>query len=96
MPCPTCQIENTKSLSVQAIAHIGLTVSDLQHATNFWQQVLGFTLEGTAEGSGSLLAETTDVAGAHSKLAFIALPHSDRSASGRPHHHLCSLLRAPT
>ncbi|WP_425557415.1 VOC family protein [Deinococcus aluminii] len=96
--CPArhANIENTKSPSVRAIAHIGLTVSDLQHATNFWQQVLGFMLEGTAAGSGSLLAETTGVAGAHSKLALIALPHSDRSAPGRPYHRLCALPRAPT
>ncbi|WP_189008652.1 VOC family protein [Deinococcus roseus] len=41
--------QQTKPAGVLAFAHVGLTVSDLQHTIDFWQQVLGFTLQGTTD-----------------------------------------------
>lgn len=58
--------------TVEAIAHVAIAVSDLQHHINFWQQVLGFELEGVAEVSGSLPEDETGVPGLRSKLAMLS------------------------
>lgn len=47
-------------------------MSDLEHQIQFWQQVMGFTLEGTAEVGGTLPEEETGVPGLRSKLAMLS------------------------
>ncbi|GGJ42911.1 VOC family protein [Deinococcus roseus] len=63
--------EQTHPAGVQAFAHVGITVSDLQHTIDFWQQVLGFTLQGTTEVGGPLAEDVTGVPGIRSKVAFL-------------------------
>jgi hypothetical protein len=41
----------------------------LQHQIDFWQQVLGFKLDGTAEVGGTLPEDETGVPGIRSKIA---------------------------
>jgi catechol 2,3-dioxygenase-like lactoylglutathione lyase family enzyme len=55
--------------NVQGIVHVAIAVSDLQNHIGFWQQVLGFKLDGTAEVSGSLPEDETGVPGIRSKIA---------------------------
>ena len=61
--------QHTQAQNVQGIVHIAIAVSDLPHQTEFWQQVLGFKLDGTAEISGSLPEDETGVPGIRSKIA---------------------------
>lgn len=63
--------EDTKFQRVQAIVHVAIAVSNLEQAIGFWQQVLGFTLDGTAEVGGSLPENETGVAGIRSKIAML-------------------------
>lgn len=65
------QPEHSKTVGVQAFAHVGITVSDLQHTIDFWQQVLGFTLQGIVEVGGPLAEDVTGVQGIRSKVAFL-------------------------
>lgn len=55
--------------NVLGIVHIAIAVSDLHHQIGFWQQVLGFTLDGTAEVGGSLPEDETGVPGLRSRIA---------------------------
>ncbi|WP_412027612.1 VOC family protein [Deinococcus yunweiensis] len=55
--------------NVLGIVHIAIAVSDLPHQIGFWQQVLGFTLDGTAEVGGSLPEDETGVPGLRSRIA---------------------------
>ncbi len=61
--------QSTQSQNVLGIVHIAIAVSDLQHHIDFWQQVLGFKLDGTAEVSGTLPEDETGVPGIRSKIA---------------------------
>lgn len=61
----------TPAQNVLGIVHTAIAVSDLQHQLGFWQQVLGFTLEGTAEIGGSLPEDETGVPGIRSKIAML-------------------------
>ena len=61
--------QSTQSQSVLGIVHIAIAVSDLQHHIEFWQHVLGFKLDGTAEVSGRLPEDETGVPGIRSKIA---------------------------
>jgi catechol 2,3-dioxygenase-like lactoylglutathione lyase family enzyme len=63
---------NTQTPKVLSIVHVAIAVSDLQHQVDFWQQVLGFKLEGRAEISGSLPEEETGVPGLCSKIAMLS------------------------
>ncbi|SMB82939.1 VOC family protein [Deinococcus hopiensis] len=58
--------------NVLEIVHTAIAVSDLQHQIDFWQQVLGFTLEGKAEIGGSLPEDETGVPGIRSKIAMLS------------------------
>jgi catechol 2,3-dioxygenase-like lactoylglutathione lyase family enzyme len=55
--------QTTQPQNVLGIVHIAIAVSDLQHHIGFWQQVLGFKLDGTAEVGGSLPEDETGVPG---------------------------------
>ena len=68
---PDMQPEHIRPGGVQAFAHVGITASDLQHTIDFWQQVMGFTLEGTTEVDGPLAEDLTGVPGIRSKIAFL-------------------------
>jgi catechol 2,3-dioxygenase-like lactoylglutathione lyase family enzyme len=63
--------QNAQTRNVVGIVHTAIAVSDLQHQIDFWQQVLGFTLEGTAEIGGSLPEDETGVPGIRSRIALL-------------------------
>lgn len=54
------------------IAHVAIAVSNIQVQADFWQQVLGFTLQGMAEIGGSLPEDETGVPGIRSKIAMVS------------------------
>ena len=41
--------QTTPAQNVLSIVHTAIAVSDLEHQLGYWQGVLGFRLEGTAE-----------------------------------------------
>ena len=57
---------------VLSVAHVAIAVSDVQYQAEFWQQVLGFNLEGIAEIGGSLPEDETGVPGIRSKIAMLS------------------------
>jgi catechol 2,3-dioxygenase-like lactoylglutathione lyase family enzyme len=61
--------QNVQSQNVLGIVHVAIAVSDLQQHIEFWQQVLGFKLDGTAEVGGALPEDETGVPGIRSKIA---------------------------
>ena len=61
----------TPAQKVLGIVHTAIAVSDLAHQIEFWQQVLGFRLEGTAEIGGPLPEDETGVPGIRSKIAML-------------------------
>jgi catechol 2,3-dioxygenase-like lactoylglutathione lyase family enzyme len=61
--------QNNQPQNVLGVVHVAIAVSDLQHHIDFWQQVLGFKLDGTAEVGGSLAEDETGVPGMRSKIA---------------------------
>jgi catechol 2,3-dioxygenase-like lactoylglutathione lyase family enzyme len=61
--------QNTQVQNVLGIVHVAIAVSDLQQQIDFFQQVLGFKLDGTAEVSGQLPEDETGVPGIRSKVA---------------------------
>ena len=63
--------ESKGGSSVQGFVHVGIAVSDLQHQMDFWQQVMGFKLDGVTEVSGSLPEDETGVPGLRSKIAML-------------------------
>ena len=67
MPTPSAPARN-----VLGVVHTAIAVSDLQHQLDFWQEVLGFKLEGTAEIGGSLPEDETGVPGIRSKIAILS------------------------
>ena len=64
--------QNTQAPQVLSIVHVAIAVSDVQHQVDFWQQVLGFTLEGMAEVGGPLPEDETGVPGLRSKIAMLS------------------------
>ena len=64
----------TKSFRIIAADHTGITVSNLERALEFWQNVLGFELSHRAHQTGDLAREITGVAGAEIKLAVVKAP----------------------
>ncbi|WP_424949882.1 VOC family protein [Deinococcus sp.] len=55
--------------NVLNIVHVAIAVSDLQQQLGYWQGVLGFRLDGTAEVGGTLPEDETGVPGIRSKIA---------------------------
>jgi catechol 2,3-dioxygenase-like lactoylglutathione lyase family enzyme len=59
---------------VIAADHTGITVSNLEHSLEFWQNVLGFEFSHRAHQTSELASEITGVAGAEIKLAVVKAP----------------------
>src|SRR4030088_223192 len=57
-----------------AADHTGITVSNLERALEFWQNVLGFEFSHRAHQTGEMASEITGVAGAEIKLAVVKTP----------------------
>lgn len=60
---------------VSGIAHVGLTVPDLDAALRMWRDGLGFTVERTFELDDDVVRRTTGVDGARARVAVVALGH---------------------
>ena len=54
--------------------HTGITVSNLERALEFWQNVLGFEFSHRAHQSGEMVEQITGVKGAELKLAVVKAP----------------------
>src|SRR5437879_2230215 len=65
---------SSASFRIIAADHTGITVSNLERALEFWQNVLGFELSHRAHQTGEMAAEITGVAGAEIKLAVVKAP----------------------
>jgi catechol 2,3-dioxygenase-like lactoylglutathione lyase family enzyme len=57
-----------------AADHTGITVSNLERALDFWQNVLGFELSHRTHQTGDLAAEITGVPSAEISLAVVKAP----------------------
>ena len=57
---------------VNAVAHTGITVRDLEASISFWRDVLGFELQHRLELSGQFAEQITGVADAHILLAVLS------------------------
>src|SRR6266567_3602229 len=62
------------SFRIIAADHTGITVSNLERALEFWQNVLGFEFSHRAHQSGEMAEEITGVKGAELKLAVVKAP----------------------
>jgi catechol 2,3-dioxygenase-like lactoylglutathione lyase family enzyme len=62
---------NTTPFHIIAADHTGITVSNLELALAFWQDVLGFELSHCAHHAGDLASEVTGVPGAEISLAVL-------------------------
>src|SRR5438876_1115336 len=63
-----------RKFKVIAADHTGITVSNLERALEFWQNVLGFELSHRTYQTGEMASEITGVAGAEIKLAVVKAP----------------------
>ena len=61
--------QSAPAQNVLGAVHVAIAVSDLQHHIGFWQEVLGFKLDGTAEVGGPLPEDETGVPGLRSRIA---------------------------
>ena len=59
---------------ITAADHTGTTVSNLERALEFWQNVLGFEFSHRAHQSGEMVEQITGVKGAELKLAVAKAP----------------------
>lgn len=64
--------QKTQTPTVLGIAHVAIAVSDVQRQVEFWQQVLGFELQGMADVGGALPEEETGVPGIRSRIALLS------------------------
>jgi glyoxylase I family protein len=62
------------SFRIIAADHTGITVSNLERALDFWQNVLGFEFSHRAHQTSEMASEITGVAGAEIKLAVVKAP----------------------
>jgi catechol 2,3-dioxygenase-like lactoylglutathione lyase family enzyme len=62
---------STKPFRIIAADHTGITVSNLERALDFWQNVLGLELSHRTHQTGELASEITGVAGAEISLAVL-------------------------
>ena len=67
-------MSTSKSFRVIAADHTGITVSNLERALDFWQNVLGFEFSHRAHQTAEMASEITGVAGAEIKLAVVKAP----------------------
>jgi glyoxylase I family protein len=63
-----------KPFCIVAADHTGITVSNLEHSVQFWQNVLGFEFSHAAHQKGELAQEITGVEGAEIRLAVLKTP----------------------
>src|SRR5437870_6953135 len=59
---------------ITAADHTGITVSNLERALHFWQNVLGFEFSHRAHQTGEMAEQITGVQGAELKLAVVKAP----------------------
>lgn len=59
---------------VTAVAHTGLTVSDIDRTMAFYRDVLGFAVTGKLECEGPIYGEVTGVPGAGMVIAYVRAP----------------------
>jgi glyoxylase I family protein len=62
------------SFRIIAADHTGITVSNLERALEFWQNVLGFEFSHRAHQTGEMAEQITGVKGAEIKLAVVKVP----------------------
>ena len=62
------------SFRIIAADHTGITVSNLERALEFWQNVLGFEFSHRAHQTSEMASEITGVLGAEIKLAVVKAP----------------------
>jgi glyoxylase I family protein len=62
------------SFRIIAADHTGITVSNLERALEFWQNVLGFEFSHRAHQTGEMAEQITGVKGAEIKLAVVKAP----------------------
>ena len=65
---------SVSSFRIIAADHTGITVSNLERALEFWQNVLGFEFSHRAHQSGEMVEQITGVKGAELKLAVVKAP----------------------
>ena len=65
---------SSASFRIIAADHTGITVSNLERALEFWQNVLGFEFSHRAHQSGEMVEQITGVKGAELKLAVVKAP----------------------
>ena len=65
---------SVSSFRIIAADHTGITVSNLERALEFWQNVLGFEFSHRADQSGEMVEQITGVKGAELKLAVVKAP----------------------
>src|SRR5438132_7962961 len=65
---------SVSSFRIIAADHTGITVSNLERALEFWQNVLGFGFSHRAHQSGEMVEQITGVKGAELKLAVVKTP----------------------
>src|SRR5436309_11829069 len=58
--------------------HTGITVSNLEPALEFWQNVLGFEFSHRAHQTGEMAEQITGVEGAELKLAVVKSPNGHK------------------
>jgi len=63
-----------ESFRIIAADHTGITVSNLERALEFWQNVLGFEFSHRAHQTREMAGQITGVAGAEIKLAVVKAP----------------------
>jgi catechol 2,3-dioxygenase-like lactoylglutathione lyase family enzyme len=63
-----------RKFKVIAADHTGITVSNLERALEFWQNVLGFEFSHRAHQTSEMASEITGVPGAEIKLAVVKAP----------------------
>jgi catechol 2,3-dioxygenase-like lactoylglutathione lyase family enzyme len=67
-------MSKSKSFTILAADHTGITVSNLERSLDFWQNVLGFEFSHSAHQTGERPEQITGVKGAELKLAVLKTP----------------------
>ena len=65
---------SSASFRIIAADHTGITVSNLERALEFWQNILGFEFSHRAHQTGEMAEQITGVQGAELKLAVVKAP----------------------
>ncbi len=70
---PTPPASRTTPAPVQSVVRVGMTVSDLDRAIDFYSGVLGFTKRSESESGGEFIEHLTGVFGARARTARLSL-----------------------